>query len=51
MAHPGGTEVSEPAERSAAAAYVTKPVGLEGLRDIVSAIDGFWFTVVRYLEE
>ena len=34
-----------------AAAYVTKPVGLEGLRDIVTAIDGFWFTVVRYPED
>lgn len=34
----------------AASAYVTKPVGLEGLRKIVRSIDGFWFTVVRYPE-
>lgn len=34
----------------AASAHVTKPVDLDGLREIVSAIDSFWFTVVRYPE-
>lgn len=32
-------------------AFVTKPVGLDGLADIVSAIDIFWFEVVRLTEE
>ncbi len=31
-----------------AAAYVTKPVDLEGFGRIVRAIEGFWFTVVRF---
>ena len=31
-----------------AAAYVTKPVDLEGFGEIVRALEGFWFTVVRY---
>jgi CheY-like chemotaxis protein len=28
-------------------AFVTKPVDLEGLRQIVGGLDGFWFTIVR----
>ena len=32
-------------------AYVTKPVDLEGIANIVSAIDEFWFEVVRLSEE
>ncbi len=31
-----------------AAAYVTKPVGLEGFGEIVRGIEDFWFTVVRF---
>jgi CheY-like chemotaxis protein len=31
-----------------AAAYVTKPVDLEGFGQIVRALEGFWFTVVQY---
>ncbi len=31
-----------------AAAYVTKPVGLDGFGKIVKAFDSFWFSVVRY---
>lgn len=27
--------------------FVTKPVGLEAFRSIVSAVESFWFTVVR----
>lgn len=34
-----------------ASAYVTKPVGLEGLRRVVKSIDDFWFTVVRLPDE
>lgn len=29
-------------------AYVTKPVDLEGFGKIVKAIEGFWFSVVRF---
>ena len=29
-------------------AYVTKPVDLEGFGRIVKALEGFWFTVVRF---
>lgn len=32
-------------------AFVTKPVGLEGLSTIVAAIDEFWFEVVRLTED
>jgi len=28
-------------------AYVVKPIGLEGLAEVVKAIDAFWFSVVR----
>lgn len=31
-----------------ASAYVTKPVDLDGFGQIVRAIEGFWFNVVRY---
>jgi two-component system, chemotaxis family, response regulator Rcp1 len=31
-----------------AAAYVTKPVDLEGFGRIVRAVEGFWFNVVRF---
>lgn len=31
-----------------ASAYVTKPVDLSGFGKIVSAIEGFWFSVVKY---
>jgi len=31
-----------------ASAYVTKPVDLVGFGEIVRAIEGFWFNVVRY---
>ncbi len=31
-----------------AKAYITKPVGLDGFRKIVQALDDFWFSVVRY---
>ena len=34
-----------------ASAYVTKPIGLDGLRKVVQSIDAFWFTVVRLPEE
>ena len=34
-----------------AAAYVTKPVDLEGFGRIVSGIEGFWFSVVQYPPE
>ena len=33
-----------------ASAYVTKPIGLEGLRKVVRSIDRFWFSVVRLPE-
>jgi two-component system response regulator len=33
--------------RAHANAYVTKPVDLDGLAQIVQSIDGFWFSVVR----
>ena len=32
-------------------AYVTKPVDLAGFGKIVKAIEGFWFSVVRYPPE
>lgn len=32
-------------------AYVTKPVDLQGFGKIVKAIEGFWFSVVRYPPE
>lgn len=32
-------------------AYVTKPVDLAGFGKIVNAIEGFWFSVVRYPPE
>ena len=32
-------------------AYVTKPVDLAGFGKIVKAIEGFWFSVVRYSED
>ena len=32
-------------------AYVTKPVDLDGIANIVNAIDEFWFEVVRLSEE
>ena len=32
-------------------AYVTKPVDLTGFGKIVKAIEGFWFSVVRYPPE
>lgn len=28
-------------------AYVIKPVGLQGFAEIVKAIDGFWFSIVK----
>jgi CheY-like chemotaxis protein len=31
-----------------ASAYVVKPVDLNGFGEIVRAIEGFWFSVVRY---
>ena len=31
-----------------ASAYVTKPVDLAGFGEIVKAIEGFWFSVVRF---
>lgn len=31
-----------------ASAYVVKPVDLSGFADIVRAIEGFWFSVVRF---
>lgn len=31
-----------------ASAYVSKPVDLAGFGEIVKAIEGFWFTVVRF---
>ena len=30
-----------------ASAYVVKPVGMDGFKTIVSALEGFWFSVVR----
>lgn len=33
-----------------ASAYVTKPVGLDELRQVVQSIDDFWFSVVRLPE-
>ncbi|HSL59286.1 MAG TPA: response regulator [Acidimicrobiales bacterium] len=35
------------AYRSNAAAYVTKPVGLDGFGEIVRSIEGFWLSIVR----
>ena len=35
------------AYRRQAAAYVTKPVGLDGFAEIVRAIEGFWLSIVR----
>lgn len=32
-------------------AYVTKPVDLDGIANIVNAIDEFWFEVVRLAED
>ena len=32
-------------------AFVTKPVGLDGLSSIVAAIDEFWFEVVRLTDD
>lgn len=34
-----------------ASAYVTKPVDLTGFGKIVKAIEGFWFSVVRFPPE
>jgi two-component system, chemotaxis family, response regulator Rcp1 len=34
-----------------ASAYVTKPVDLKGFETIVTAIESFWFSVVRYPPE
>lgn len=34
-----------------ASAYVTKPVDLAGFGEIVRAIEGFWFTVVKFSPE
>ena len=34
-----------------ASAYVTKPVDLAGFGKIVKAIEGFWFSVVRFPSE
>lgn len=34
-----------------ASAYVTKPINLEGFGKIVSGIEGFWFSIVRYPEK
>jgi two-component system, chemotaxis family, response regulator Rcp1 len=34
-----------------ASAYVTKPVDLDGFAKIVSGIESFWFTVVRFPPE
>lgn len=31
-----------------ASAYVTKPVDLSGFGEIVRAIEGFWFTIVKF---
>ena len=31
-----------------AAAFITKPVDLEGFGEIVQGIEGFWFSVVRF---
>ena len=31
-----------------AAAYVNKPVGLEGFAKVVRGLDGFWLSIVRY---
>ncbi len=28
-------------------AYVTKPIGLEGWQEVVSRIEGFWFSLVK----
>lgn len=29
-------------------AYLTKPVDLEGFANIISSLDGFWFTLVKF---
>jgi len=34
-----------------ASAYVTKPVDLAGFGEIVRAIEGFWFTIVKFPPE
>jgi chemotaxis family two-component system response regulator Rcp1 len=31
-----------------ASCYVTKPVGLDEFQKVVKALEGFWFTVVKY---
>ncbi|WP_028974234.1 response regulator [Spirochaeta cellobiosiphila] len=33
---------------SGASCYITKPVGLEQLRQVVSSIENFWFSIVKY---
>ena len=45
-----GSDAEEDIVRSyglGANCYVTKPVGLKQFQQIVKAIEGFWFTVVR----